>query len=55
MKTNYSVSKLEIEKAHEIVKDFCHNTPILTSTSINEMLGCNLYFKCENFQKVGLI
>lgn len=30
-----------------------HRTPVLTSRSLNQMLGAELYFKCENFQKVG--
>jgi len=30
-----------------------HKTPVLTNKSINEMAGCSLFFKCENFQKVG--
>lgn len=39
--------------AHEIVKDYAHRTPVMTSISINEILGAELFFKCENFQKVG--
>lgn len=35
------------------IKPFIHNTPILTSTLLNEMIGANLFFKCENFQKMG--
>ncbi|EDM45709.1 Pyridoxal-5'-phosphate-dependent enzyme, beta subunit [unidentified eubacterium SCB49] len=35
------------------VKDQVHQTPILTSTLINTMVGAQLYFKCENFQKMG--
>ena len=30
-----------------------HRTPILTNKSLNELSGAKLYFKCENFQKVG--
>lgn len=43
----------DIEKAHEIVKTYAHRTPVLTSSSINKIVGGELYFKCENFQKVG--
>ncbi len=43
----------DIEKAHLIVQKYAHRTPVLTSSSINKILGCELYFKCENFQKVG--
>ncbi|MFW5760475.1 MAG: pyridoxal-phosphate dependent enzyme, partial [Cyclobacteriaceae bacterium] len=28
-------------------------TPVITSGTINEIAGCQLYFKCENLQKVG--
>ncbi|MBL1214442.1 MAG: threonine/serine dehydratase [Ignavibacteriae bacterium] len=30
-----------------------HKTPILTSRLINKICGANLFFKCENLQKVG--
>lgn len=43
----------DIRKAHELIRAHVHRTPVLTSSSVNRMVGCNLYFKCENFQKVG--
>lgn len=43
----------DIEAAHRIVAQYAHHTPVLTSKSINEITGGNLFFKCENFQKVG--
>jgi threonine dehydratase len=43
----------DIEKAHARIKDYVHNTPVLTSSGINKMVGSELYFKCENFQKAG--
>ncbi|MGD9929789.1 MAG: pyridoxal-phosphate dependent enzyme [Mangrovibacterium sp.] len=43
----------DIEKAHELIKPYIHRTPVLTSMSINEITGGDLYFKCENLQKVG--
>jgi len=43
----------DIQEAHERIKDFVHNTPVLTSESINDILKVELFFKCENFQKVG--
>ena len=43
----------DIEKAHQRISDHIHNTPILTSDSIDNELGSNLFFKCENFQKTG--
>lgn len=43
----------DIRKAHRIIQKYAHRTPVLTSASINKITGGNLYFKCENFQKVG--
>ncbi|MEQ8908559.1 MAG: pyridoxal-phosphate dependent enzyme [Vicingaceae bacterium] len=42
-----------IDKAHEAIKPFIHRTPILSSSNIDKLCGCRIYFKCENFQKVG--
>ncbi len=46
-------SKSDIEKAHERIKPYIHHTPVLTSGSINDLAECTVYFKCENFQKIG--
>jgi len=43
----------DILLAHNRIRPFIHLTPVLTSSSINAMLGAEFYFKCENFQKVG--
>jgi len=43
----------EIQQAHERIAPYIHRTPVLTSSSINAMAGCELHFKCENFQKIG--
>ncbi|TNF39761.1 MAG: pyridoxal-phosphate dependent enzyme, partial [Bacteroidetes bacterium] len=43
----------DIEQAHLIVQKYAHRTPVLTSSSINQIVGGNLFFKCENLQKVG--
>ena len=43
----------DIEQAHERIKVYIHRTPVMTSNSLDEMAGCQLYFKCENLQKVG--
>lgn len=49
---NYPSLK-DIRSAHERIKHMIHKTPILTCSTIDRMAGCQLYFKCENFQKVG--
>lgn len=46
-------SKEAIIAAHKRIQPFIHKTPILTSAAIDKIAGCQLYFKCENFQKVG--
>lgn len=45
--------KYDIEQAHERIKPYIHHTPVLTSGSINALAECTVYFKCENFQKIG--
>jgi threonine dehydratase len=43
----------DIQQAHALIAGYIHRTPVLTSSGIDEMTGVNVYFKCENFQKVG--
>lgn len=43
----------DIEKAHERIRPYIHRTPVMTSKSINEIVEAELFFKCENLQKVG--
>ena len=43
----------DIRSAHKRIKPFIHLTPVLTSQQLNKIFDCELYFKCENFQKVG--
>lgn len=43
----------DIQVAHSRIKPFIHRTPVLSSTQLNTIFGCELFFKCENFQKVG--
>jgi threonine dehydratase len=42
-----------IEAAAARIRPYIHRTPVLSCRSIDEMLGATVYFKCENFQKVG--
>mgnify|MGYP000300747082 FL=1 len=43
----------DIEKAHQLIKKYAHRTPVLSSSGINAIVDSDLYFKCDNFQKVG--
>ena len=42
-----------IVAAHERIRPRIHETPVLTSRSIDAMAGAELFFKCENLQKTG--
>ncbi|MDA7979583.1 MAG: pyridoxal-phosphate dependent enzyme [Pirellulales bacterium] len=43
----------EIRAAVKRISPEAHRTPILSSSYFNERLGARLFFKCENFQKIG--
>ena len=43
----------DIIEAHNRIGHYIHNTIVVTSSILNEMTGAKLYFKCENFQKMG--
>jgi threonine dehydratase len=43
----------DIEQAAARIKGVAHRTPVLTSRTANEMAGAALFFKCENFQRMG--
>lgn len=48
-----TISREHIEQAHERIRSAIHRTPVLRSKTLNAMTGCDLFFKCENFQKIG--
>jgi threonine dehydratase len=50
---NHSPTREDILGASKRISKFVHQTPILTSGSLDDIAGCSIYFKCENFQKVG--
>lgn len=43
----------DVQAAAERIKPYVHRTPVLTSQALNMMFGAELYFKCENLQKIG--
>jgi threonine dehydratase len=43
----------ELQNIHEKLKPYIHNTPVLTSSTFNDLSGCSAFFKCENFQRMG--
>jgi len=42
-----------IRTAHERIRPHIHRTPVLTSSRLDKATGASLFFKCENFQKIG--
>ena len=42
-----------IREAHDRIRPYIHRTAVLTNRTINDRAGADLYFKCENFQKIG--
>ena len=42
-----------IREAHARIRDRVRRTPVLTSGRLDGLSGCQLFFKCENFQKTG--
>lgn len=50
---NAAPDKDLIAQAHERIKPYIHHTPVMTSATLDEMAGCQVFFKCENLQKVG--
>ncbi len=47
------VSFSDIQSAAERIAGLAHRTPVLTCAALDTLAGTRLYFKCENFQKVG--
>jgi threonine dehydratase len=44
---------LDVEKAIQRIAPYANRTPILTSQTLNDVTGGEIYFKCENFQRAG--
>src|SRR5882724_7304540 len=42
-----------IVEAHARIAPRIHRTPVLTSKSLDAMVGAQVFFKCENLQKTG--
>ena len=47
------ISNRDILEAHDRIRPYIHHTPVLTSATLDAMSGATLFFKCENFQKIG--
>ena len=47
------MTKENLQACHNRIIPHIHNTPVLSSRLINKMVGAQVYFKCENFQRTG--
>ncbi|MGK7391246.1 MAG: threonine ammonia-lyase [Candidatus Cyclobacteriaceae bacterium M2_1C_046] len=48
-----NISQDDILQAYNRIKKQVHQTPVLTSTKLNGLSDAQIFFKCENLQKVG--
>jgi threonine dehydratase len=42
-----------VRVAHERIRPYVHRTPVITSERLDAASDASLFFKCENFQKIG--
>lgn len=47
------LTKTGVEESHERIAYQVHRTPVIVSGAITALLGVEVFFKCENFQKIG--
>ncbi|MHA1584365.1 MAG: pyridoxal-phosphate dependent enzyme [Promethearchaeota archaeon] len=47
------ISYNDVKDAYNRIKSYINRTPVMKSHTLNQMLRAEIYFKCENFQKVG--
>jgi threonine dehydratase len=43
----------DVDAAAERIDGHAHHTPVLTSRTVDEALEARVFFKCENFQRMG--
>ncbi|MFY8088972.1 MAG: pyridoxal-phosphate dependent enzyme, partial [Rubrivivax sp.] len=48
-----AISHADIEAAAQRIAGVAHRTPVLSSSTANERTGATVFFKCENFQRMG--
>src|SRR5437868_1039886 len=53
VKVDMPLELTAIRAAHERIRAHITRTPVLTSSWLDEASGASLFFKCENFQKIG--
>ncbi|MFM9442986.1 threo-3-hydroxy-L-aspartate ammonia-lyase [Streptomyces acidiscabies] len=51
--TDLPISFDDVREAAVRLKGVTHRTPVLRSRTLDEMVGAEVYLKCENFQRIG--
>lgn len=51
--TRLAIDYADVAAAHARLQGVAHRTPVYTSSTANEVTGAQLFFKCENFQRMG--
>jgi threonine dehydratase len=51
--TTQTVTYEDVAAAHRRIEGVAHCTPLLTSATADDLTGASLFFKCENFQRMG--
>ena len=46
-------SARELQEVYERIQPYIHRTSVLKSQLLNQISGAELFFKCENFQRMG--
>ncbi|NES05059.1 MAG: threo-3-hydroxy-L-aspartate ammonia-lyase [Okeania sp. SIO2F4] len=49
----FPVNYNHIAAANNRLSSIAHRTPVITSTTVNKLTNCEVFFKCENFQRTG--
>ncbi len=53
--SKYAASMKDVIAASKRIEGHGHRTPVLTNNTINQLSGKKIFFKCENFPKIGPI
>ena len=51
--TAAEISLKDVQEAAKRIEPHIHRTPVMTSSTLDNMAGRALHFKCEIFQKIG--
>ncbi|GAA0467279.1 serine/threonine dehydratase [Actinoplanes capillaceus] len=53
MSSNLAVTIDDVRDAAERLSGVAHRTPMLTSRTLNQRVGADVFLKCENLQRIG--